>query len=878
MAEQNVQNLKDLKMRAKLPRYFRIGAVILLALTLLGILLSFYFLRGEPEFRMKGFPTELSENVVAEVAGYERREMKDNVVQYYIKADRATTFSDQHQELENVYLELFEPDGTSNSIAAVKAVYVPEEDKNFTAYFAGDVKVTTRDQLNVRTEQLTYKRAANTASAEEEVEFDRLNMKGTSFGAVVHAGERRVELLRDVVIETTDSTRAVDELAGSDVSNSKVTGNHAVYLQETETIEISGSVTALINSRERGQTVNVKAARAVAYLDASPEGKRALNKIELFDGVNVNIHDNQGEPTDISSEYAMYDRVADRFELRGNARIVTGSNDAPTTITAQHSVYEQSAGKVVLIGNAEVSQNSDVVKGDSINAELYPSNRLRTATALGNAFFRRNTPDRSTEITAHQLNATFNADQVLTAANTVGQSTVTMTPANVIDYTKVKMTAPRAITLSMKGPGLLDKLTTDGRTTIRLDAPNNAPDASDKIVTADTVNSMFGADGRALTKVEAVGNAELEIIPLRALAQNYNTKVNAPRFDCDFFPGGNNARSCIGGMKTRTVRTPTVKAEGRGTQTLLSDKLTATFGEQTKDLEKLDAVGNAKFTELDRNAVADTIAFTANDDMVRLRGGEPTAWDNSFRVKAPEIDWDTNGRRSHFRNGVSTTYYSQKQTGGSMPFSNTGKPVFLTANSAEVDHDTQVAVYTGNARGWQENNYVRGEQFVIDQAKGTFRADNTVQSLLYDAKRTINGKETSVPVYASADQLAYNQNERVLRYRGSVDIRQGDDRITSNSANVFLDARNEVTRTDAEGNVVVTQPKRRATGKYARYDAVLEQIILRGDPATVNDAEQGSTQGGELVVFLKEDRVIAEGRSTNNAAGRTRSVYKVQEK
>src|SRR5690606_3679570 len=104
--------------------------------------------------------------------------------------------------------------------------------------------------------------------------------------------------------------------------------------------------------------------------------------------------------------------------------------------------------------------------------------RLRTATALGNAFFRRNTPDRSTEITAHQLNATFNADQVLTAANTVGQSTVTMTPANVIDYTKVTMTAPRAITLSMKGAGLLDKLTTDGRTTIRLDAPNTAPDAS----------------------------------------------------------------------------------------------------------------------------------------------------------------------------------------------------------------------------------------------------------------------------------------------------------------------------------------------------------------------------------------------------------------
>src|SRR5690606_4528349 len=163
------------------------------------------------------------------------------------------------------------------------------------------------------------------------------------------------------------------------------------------------------------------------------------------------------------------------------------------------------------------------------------------------------------------------------------------------------------------------------------------------------------------------------------------------------------------------------------------------------DVSRYEANGNAKFVQGDRNAIASTMVFTGSDEVVRLRGGEPTAWDSKARIKAPEIDWDTRNERSAMRGGVSSTYYTQKASGGAAPFAKSGKPVFLTSDSAEFDHRTEVAVYRGSARGWQDNNYVRGDEFVIDQKKGTFRSTGNTESLLYDAKKTVNGRETTVP-------------------------------------------------------------------------------------------------------------------------------------
>ncbi|MBA2606105.1 MAG: hypothetical protein H0U96_04455, partial [Acidobacteria bacterium] len=209
-------------------------------------------------------------------------------------------------------------------------------------------------------------------------------------------------------------------------------------------------------------------------------------------------------------------------------------------------------------------------------------------------------------------------------------------------------------------------------------------------------------------------------------------------------------------------------------------------------------------------------------------------------------------------------------------FGQTNSPVFITSEIAEFDHRAESAVYKGNARAWQENNYVRADQLVIQQKEGKLFGSGSVQSLLYNAKQKSNGKETSIPVYASAQKLFYTKDKNVLRYETNVDIRQGTDRIVAGVADIYLNDKNEVAQTVAENNVVITQPKRRAAGDYAQYNVVDESVILRGNPAKIEDAENGSSQGAQVTVSLKDNRVVSESKNNQVNTGRIRTVYKVK--
>ena len=164
MPEHKTHNIKNLHLRAKLPQYFRIAAIGALVLTVLAVVIGFYCERNKTPFHLKSEHTQLSQDVVAEVNGYERLETDGDVPKYYIKADKATTFSDNHQEMENVYLQVYDASGTnSDKMTAEKALYVPEENKNFTAYLAGNVHIETRDALIVNTPRITYTKSNETA-------------------------------------------------------------------------------------------------------------------------------------------------------------------------------------------------------------------------------------------------------------------------------------------------------------------------------------------------------------------------------------------------------------------------------------------------------------------------------------------------------------------------------------------------------------------------------------------------------------------------------------------------------------------------------------------------------------------------------------------
>ena len=866
MAVETAKQIRSLNFRAQLPKYFRIGAIAVLALTLIVVGIGYYRAKSNAEFRMVGFPTELSEDVIATVHGYERRETDGEVLKYYIKADTATTFSDNHQELENVYLQVFADDGSADEITASKAVYIPEENKNFTGYFAGNVVIASRDKLTLRTEQVTYSKSSDVATAEEDVDFERMNIKGRSAGATLNLGKKLLQLTRNVQFD----------IAAENGGYSKLTAGNAVYDQSAERVELLEG--ALLSKREpkAGSAYvdsNLRANRLIAYLAEPGTGTRVIDRAELFDTVEIDRNDSGGVVT-IRAEKGDYSRSADRFELHQNVTAKITKGDTGYDGTASNAIYEVGPSKISLNGGGNLRTGGSEVSGDSLVAFLNSAYSIEKAEAAGNAKLHQASAEFVTDLSAQSLTGFFDGNRVLNKANAQGASEISRTSTK--DNSRFTVSAATAVNTVFRGPDAVDTIETEGRTTIRLDVPDNGADSANRSVTADYVKTFFQSDGKNLQRAEAVGNAEFVATPHRASAENFGVRSNAPRFDCEFFSGRNDPKTCVASNGTKTFRTPTVQRDGRGEQTVTSNRLTLSFNERTRAIDRFDAVGKAKFTELDRSAVAESFSFASASEVVQLRGGEPTAWDSTARIKSKEIDWDTRNGRSAFRGGVSSTYYSTRSVGGASPFGDESKPFYVTAESAELDHQNEVGLFTGNARGWQGSNYVRGEQLELRKRESQLNVFGGVQSMLYNVRKVKGNTDGPLPVSAAAAEMHYDGRARTINYSGGVDIRQGTDRMTGGAAFIQLSDHNEMSQTKVDSNVAIVQAGRKAFGEGFIYTASDDRLYLRGRPARIEDNERGSTQGEELVIYLSDNRMSGEGRSQANPTGRVRNVYKVK--
>ncbi|MEP6925780.1 MAG: LPS export ABC transporter periplasmic protein LptC, partial [Pyrinomonadaceae bacterium] len=888
---------------AKLPLVLRVAAASALALSLVGIGIGYWRLRDNIPFVMKGQEPQLTMEVLSVVNGYERRVTNGDKLQMLLRADRETTFADKRHELDNIFLENYpENSEVPDRVTATKAVYKPDpaNPENFTIAFSGNVNFETRDNLKAQTEQIVYDKQREFAETGALIKFSRDNISGSAVGARMNVKDKHLDLLNQVEINVAPTGKlAKNSLTDFGSSAVKINSTRASFDQELAQFELQEGVNIIVTPQNSEIVpTTIRAEKAVYHKEAQKlDLSGDVEIVSASDNVTVLTATNQKSANPINST-------------------------VPVTIRANAASYEQGSGKVHLNGNASVEQGGELMNGERITADLSKQKKLQNVSTKGDAFLRTASPERTTEINASEMNFKFDANQQIQLANaagsvkvrsvsgdnaidltgasalilnfkplkdksllekmtTTGNTNVNLTAASSADYSNVQMLAPNSTEVlfaAQNDKSVLKQMTTDGRTTVVMTAPQsqtNNPKATNKKIIADSLRLLWNAAGKDLNRAEAVGNAELYVFPLGSAPNLDKNSLFAARFDCDFYEIGNLARTFTASGKAKAILEPTVASPERGVRNLFADKMTASFERGTQAVESFNAVGNTKFNELDRNGVAESFVYTASDEIVRLRGGEPTVWDSRARLKAVNIDWKTRQQVTTLRGKVATTYYSQEQTGGSTPFAKVNSPVFIVSNDAEFNHVTGVAVYTGNARAWQENNFVRAEKLVLQRDTKSMFGEGAVQSALYNAKRRENGKETTVPVFAASDRMSYSDAQKLLRYESNVDIRQGTDRMMGGVAEVYLNAVNEVDKTVTQTNVVVTQPGRRATGDWAQYTAADEVIILRGNPATVEDAAQGGSTGRQISVYLRENRVEGQGGTTATAPGRVRSTHKI---
>ena len=675
----------------------------------------------------------------------------------------------------------------------------------------------------------------------------------------------------NVVIETRDMLTAKSEVVEYDVRTGV------------------GNVTSPVSFERE----NITGRADSASLDANKK------RLELKGAVEINVKPDAGAQGE--SNPAGIPKV----NLRG----------LPLTIKSAQAVFDQVQMRIDFAGGATAEQGQDVMSGDALTGSLNEQKRVKYIAARTNAYLRSMNEGHAAEVFADQLEFYFDGDQKLVSAHAT--KNVRANTINADSDARLVTQGTVELQFAVQNErSVLKEMRAGERPVVTLAAPKSKagdPRAANKRLTADGIRLFWRETGRDIERAEADGNAELHVEPAQASPAADRKRLFAPLIRCYFYESGNLAKTFNASGGARAVVEPVQETERRATRTLTSQemvaqfdretqdvqsfdaagdahfqerarnltsqKMTALFQKNTQSLERVDASGDVKFSEEDRNGQSQAASYTAADAVVHLRGGEPVVWDSRARLKAAEIDSDTLNKISNARGKVLTTYYSQEQTNGAAPFKNVKSPVFIASERAEFQHEAGIGVYTGGARAWQDDNFVKADRIVLRREQKRMEGEGSVQSALYQARRKeASGERVVVPVFATSRTMTYTDADRLLHYEGDADIRQGTERITGDSADVYLMKETyEVERTVMQRNVVVTQPGRRGTGEWAQYTAADETVILTGNPARVEDAEKGTSESRRMTVYLRENRFVGDGGSDSpQGTGRVRTTHKIK--
>jgi lipopolysaccharide export system protein LptA len=290
--------------------------------------------------------------------------------------------------------------------------------------------------------------------------------------------------------------------------------------------------------------------------------------------------------------------------------------------------------------------------------------------------------------------------------------------------------------------------------------------------------------------------------------------------------------------------------------------------------------------------------YTAADQMLVLIGS-PRVVDNGTTTTAQKIRMNRVTGDALAEGNVKSTYSDLKaQPDGGMLASS--DPIHVTSRTMTAHKSSGIAVYTGNARLWQNANVVEAPTIEFDRDHRSLVAQGVAQGAAQgDAQGNVAGaaggtaqlvttvlvqvdkKGNVTPIKVTSTRLTYADAERKIFLTGGVTAKGADATVTSEQMTVFLLPRSQsqvgtgrgtygqVDRMIAEKQVVVTQPTRHGNGDRLVYTSADDKFVLTGNSPSIFDAERGKTTGDSLTFYRQDDRVLVEGKQTSPAVTRT---------
>src|SRR5258708_334155 len=388
-------------------------------------------------------------------------------------------------------------------------------------------------------------------------------------------------------------------------------------------------------------------------------------------------------------------------------------------------------------------------------------------------------------------------------------------------------------------------------------------------------------DGRRLELAETSGPPQIVITQS---GSNQKTVVTAAKFTAKFTE--KNRLAALHGEPDAKIVSSKMGMPAQPDRISASQMLDVVFRPEG-GVASITQTGSVTYVDSTLKASAQRGEYTAADQMLAL-SGSPRVLDNGMTTTAQTIRLNRATGDAVAEGNVKSTYSDLKaQPDGAMLAS--ADPIHVTSRSMTAHRSPAVAVYTGDARLWQNANVVEAPTLQFDRDHRSLIAQGIPQGSMAQPVSTVlvqvdkSGKAT--PVTITSARLNYADVERRIFLDGGVTAKGSDTTLTAQQMTVFLRSRSEsqtaagpatpgqVERIVAEGKVVITQPTRHATGDRLVYTAAEDKFVLAGGSSggspSIFDAERGKITGDSLTFYRHDDRVLVEGRETSPTVTRT---------
>ncbi len=165
------------------------------------------------------------------------------------------------------------------------------------------------------------------------------------------------------------------------------------------------------------------------------------------------------------------------------------------------------------------------------------------------------------------------------------------------------------------------------------------------------------------------------------------------------------------------------------------------------------------------------------------------------------------------------------------------QPVTVTSNRLAYDGAAGHAVYTGSARLWQGETSVRGDTIIVDDKSGNLEAQtNTRTEMMLDEVDRKTGARRQTRTVGEGETFVYDDAKRVATFTGKAHIIGPEGDVTGERIELHLKREtNELERAEgygANGEVVVKEKGRTATGARLTYTVENETYVMTGTPVT----------------------------------------------